>query len=151
MSRGAVSIVAWAPVLFLAGIASGASSEQATLNRYCLGCHNGKVKTGGFSLEGMMAENAARHPDAWEKVVRKLRARYMPPAGLPRPDERAYEALVSSLESSLDNASATSPNPARTDTDTPALCADLPHRCRWRAPAVGHGASGRTAPPASQS
>jgi len=52
----------------------------------------------------------------WEKVLRKVRARYMPPAGLPRPDERSYDALVSYLETSLDAAAAVKPNPGRTDT-----------------------------------
>jgi hypothetical protein len=39
-----------------------------------------------------------------------------PPAGLPRPDEKVYAALVSSLESSLDRAAAAKPDPGRTDT-----------------------------------
>ena len=52
----------------------------------------------------------------WEKVVRKLRGRMMPPAGLPRPDEATYDALVSHLETSLDRAAAARPNPGRTDT-----------------------------------
>src|SRR5213596_365066 len=40
----------------------------------------------------------------------------MPPPGMPRPDEHTYDALVSSLEASLDNAAAAKPNPGRTDT-----------------------------------
>src|SRR5690242_21354019 len=40
----------------------------------------------------------------------------MPPAGLPRPDERTYDALVAGLENALDSAAAANPNPGRTDT-----------------------------------
>ena len=48
--------------------------------------------------------------------MRRLRARQMPPAGLPRPAEATYDAAVKSLESSLDSAAAAHPNPGRTDT-----------------------------------
>src|SRR5436190_13313289 len=101
--------------LMLAGASIGiAAPERAVLDRYCLGCHNAKVKNGGLALD--TADPVAQQPEVWEKVVRKLRGRYMPPAGLPRPDEHAYDALVASLESSLDSAAAAHPNPGRTDT-----------------------------------
>jgi hypothetical protein len=86
------------------------------VKRYCYGCHNSKLKTGGFTLDGLDIENAGPHSDAWEKVVRKLRTRSMPPAGLPRPGEGTYQALLTSLETSLDKAAAAKPNPGRTDT-----------------------------------
>src|SRR4029077_13031381 len=47
--------------------------------------------------------------EAWEKVVRKLRAGMMPPQGLPRPNAAAYEALTARLESELDRAAAAKP------------------------------------------
>ena len=87
--------------------------ERAVVNQYCIGCHNSKSKAAGLALD---ADDSTRNPDTWEKVVRKLRARYMPPAGLPRPDEKTYDAVVSSLEASLDKAAAAHPNPGRTDT-----------------------------------
>lgn len=95
------------------GALAAAAQESAVINRYCLGCHNEKVKSGGLTLDALRPENAAQHPEAWEKVVRRLRARSMPPASLPRPDERTYGDLLTSLERSLDTAS---PNPGRTDT-----------------------------------
>ena len=58
----------------------------------------------------------SRHPEAWEKVVRKLVARQMPPAEALRPEERTYDAVVSALEASLDRAAAEHPDPGRTDT-----------------------------------
>ena len=53
--------------------------------------------------------------ETWEKVVRKLHAGVMPPAGLPRPDETTYAGFVSWLETELDRAAAVQPNPGRTE------------------------------------
>ena len=93
-----------------------ASPQRALINQYCVGCHNAKLKTGGLVLDTLNVDNAGQNPDVWEKVVHKVRARYMPPAGLPRPDEKTYESLISYLETSLDQASAAKPNPGRTAT-----------------------------------
>ena len=90
--------------------------ERAAVKRYCVGCHNTKVKTGGLALDTSGVENVDRHPEIWEKVVRRLRARSMPPAGLPRPDERTYDAMIATFETSLDAAATAKPNPGRTDT-----------------------------------
>jgi hypothetical protein len=92
------------------------SPQQKILNRYCIGCHSSKVKSGGLSLQGMDPQLAGRQPQAWEKVVRKLQARYMPPPGAPRPDDGSYDALVSYLETRLDRSAVARPNPGRTDT-----------------------------------
>jgi hypothetical protein len=94
-----------------------ASSPQgALIKQYCTGCHNDKLKTGGLALDNVNVEKVSQNPELWEKVVHKVRARYMPPAGLPRPDEKAYQSLVSHLETSLDQWSAANPNPGRTAT-----------------------------------
>ena len=109
-------------VAFLVVIASlGAQAQQpgdraAAMNRYCTACHNAKLKTAGLALDSMPGQDVALHQETWEKVVRRLRARQMPPAGLPRPDEATYAALVSSLETALDAAAAAKPDPGRTDT-----------------------------------
>jgi len=92
------------------------SPHRATLDRYCVTCHNDRVKAGGLVLAGLDVARPASDAATWEKVVRKMRGRMMPPAGLPRPDEATYNALVSDLESSLDAAAASRPNPGRTDT-----------------------------------
>src|SRR4051812_34398755 len=94
-------------------VGNSQTAPAATINQYCVGCHSEKVKTGGLALD---PAHIADRPADWEKAVRKLRARYMPPAGLPRPDERTYDALVTSLETTLDRAAAAKPNPGRTDT-----------------------------------
>jgi hypothetical protein len=122
MSRAAFCVLRWTPVLFAAGASIGiggpqtVSPERAAINRYCLSCHNTKVKTSGLALDTLNIDKPSEHPEAWEKVIRKLRGRYMPPAGLPRPDEPTYQALMSKLETSIDSAAVTKPNPGRTDT-----------------------------------
>ena len=93
-----------------------ASREHALINQYCLGCHNSKLKTGGLALDAVNVESVNESPEVWEKVLHKARARYMPPAGVPRPVEEAYQSLVSYLETSLDQWSAANPNPGRTAT-----------------------------------
>ena len=92
------------------------SPKQVLVDQYCIGCHNDRLKTAGLVLNTISAGDVDENSDAWEKVVRKLRARSMPPAGLPRPEERSYDAVASSLETSLDRLAASKPNPGRTDT-----------------------------------
>src|ERR1041384_7681484 len=119
--RHSSSVSRWVTGLFFAAAALGApqassTPSRAVIDRYCLSCHNERFRSGGIALEPGAAKTPAENPQVWEKVIRKLRARYMPPAGLPRPDERTYDAVVSSLESALDSAAAAKPNPGRTDT-----------------------------------
>ena len=90
--------------------------ERAAVNQYCVACHNKTAKTAGLALDAINSDAIDQHPDIWEKVVRRLRARQMPPAGMPRPDEPTYDAVIASLEASLDSAAAAHPNPGRTDT-----------------------------------
>jgi Protein of unknown function (DUF1592)/Protein of unknown function (DUF1588)/Protein of unknown function (DUF1585)/Protein of unknown function (DUF1587)/Protein of unknown function (DUF1595) len=128
MRRCAFRIPRWIPVLFLTGGFLGVgglqpqsrdasvSPERAVINRYCISCHNSALKAGDLALDEISGQDVSRHPDVWEKVVRKLRARHMPPAGMPRPDERTYNAAVSSLETALDADATAKPNPGRTDT-----------------------------------
>ena len=66
----------------------GQSAEHALLNRYCAGCHNEKSKQGNFVLSTLDVANVGHDAERWELVVRKLRARSMPPAGRPRPTKR---------------------------------------------------------------
>ena len=88
----------------------------ALLNASCLLCHDENAKDGGLSLEAIAKDDVARHPDVWEKVVRRLRTRQMPPVGEPRPDEATYDRVIASLETSLDRAADAHPNPGRTAT-----------------------------------
>lgn len=89
---------------------------SAVLEEYCTGCHDDAVNEGGLDLEAVVREDFGRHPQIWEKVIRKLRARHMPPAGELRPDSAVYDAVVTALETSLDVAAAAHPDPGRTAT-----------------------------------
>ena len=85
---------------------ASAAPHRTVVSQYCLSCHNERLKRGGLALDAAVAKDVEQHPDEWEKVVRKLRARQMPPVGLPRPDEATYDAVVASLEAALDRAAA---------------------------------------------
>ena len=113
----------WVLTGLLSCAASASAAEQpvagavrAVVGKFCVECHGADAAKGGLNLEKILPEDVSRHSDAWEKVVRKLNARHMPPIGKPRPDERTYSAIVSSLETTLDRAAAAKLNPGRTDT-----------------------------------
>ncbi|MDZ7639193.1 MAG: DUF1592 domain-containing protein [Bryobacterales bacterium] len=108
-----VLVFSLAASALLAQQSQAPSLEQTTLRRYCFGCHNSKLKTGGLALDDA---SVATHPETFEKVLRRLRARQMPPAGLPRPDDDTYRALIASFSQSLDKRAATHPDPGRPDT-----------------------------------
>ena len=93
--------------------AAGAPLAKATIQQYCLGCHNAKLRTAGLLLDTANIELIRENPDLWEKVARKFRTGEMPPAGRPRPDPAAYRAVTLELESALDAAAVNRPNPGR--------------------------------------
>ena len=86
------------------------------LAQYCLDCHDAASAKGDLELESFDPANPATHPAVWEKVVRKLAHRQMPPLGEDRPDNATYDALAQQLATELDRAAAAAPNPGRTDT-----------------------------------
>ncbi|HEV3056738.1 MAG TPA: DUF1592 domain-containing protein [Vicinamibacterales bacterium] len=96
--------------------ATAAAPQRALIEQYCAGCHNERTKSGNLVLTSLDVSRPGDHPDVWEKVVRKLRAGLMPPAGRPRPDQAAYDGFRSGLEGELDRAAAAHPNPGRTET-----------------------------------
>jgi hypothetical protein len=89
------------------------SAERALLDRYCVTCHNERVKTAGLLLDRMDLDRVPESAEVWEKVLRKLGVGMMPPPGAPRPDQAGIAALVSYLETSIDRAALTRPNPGR--------------------------------------
>jgi mono/diheme cytochrome c family protein len=94
-------------VAYFAGV-----SQKALLDQYCVTCHNERLKTGGLALDtvrGRVGEDA----ETWEKVVRKVRAGLMPPAGAKRPERGSLDAFAKSIEDSIDHFAANNPNPGR--------------------------------------
>ena len=89
------------------------ANHRAVLDKYCVTCHNQRTKASDLALDVVDVGRPSTNGQIWEDVIRKLRARSMPPQGMPRPDEASYTALTTWLESELDRAGAAAPNPGR--------------------------------------
>jgi hypothetical protein len=104
-----------APPAAMAPVAAHASSpaeaENALIRQYCTSCHSDRMKTGGLTLAAYDAAHPEQARGVSEKVIRKLRAGMMPPAGVKRPEEAALKSLAVALESRLDRAAALKPDP----------------------------------------
>jgi hypothetical protein len=86
-------------------------SVWRTWKIYCDSCHFGPKARAGLNLEALDLSNLSDNGAAWEKVLRKLRSREMPPSGTPRPDAATYGALVEFIESERDRLAGVKPNP----------------------------------------
>ncbi len=75
-----------APAQAQAPAAAAGASARAVLDKYCVGCHSDRLKTGGLTLQGADVTTVPAGAETWERVIRKLRTGSMPPAGAPRPD-----------------------------------------------------------------
>jgi cytochrome c551/c552 len=95
--------------------ASAVSPQRAFLNQYCVTCHNEKTKTAKLSLDTMDVAHVGEDAEAWEKVVKKLRAGMMPPTGARRPDRPEIQTFTSWLENELDRTAVSKPNPGRSE------------------------------------
>jgi Protein of unknown function (DUF1592)/Protein of unknown function (DUF1588)/Protein of unknown function (DUF1587)/Protein of unknown function (DUF1585)/Protein of unknown function (DUF1595) len=80
---------------------------------YCDTCHFGPKARAGLNLEALDLANLTENGAIWEKVLRKLRSREMPPAEVPRPGAATYNALVEAIESERDRLAEIKPNPGR--------------------------------------
>jgi len=113
---GLIAATVWVAAPAARGVQGTAASPQparAVFDKYCVGCHNQRVKTAGLALDALDPAQAGEHAEAWEKVVRKLRTGAMPPPGRPRPDKALTASVAASLEAGLDRAAAEHPNPGR--------------------------------------
>jgi len=87
--------------------ASGPDRYRAMLNTYCVGCHNARARTGGLALDGLDLHATQKDAQIWEKALRKLRGRLMPPPGSPQPPQADIDAFSTWMEGTLD----TNPGP----------------------------------------
>jgi cytochrome c551/c552 len=83
------------------------------MQRYCVGCHNNKLKTAGVTLQGLDPANVVDKGELLERVLRKIKSGQMPPAGMPHPDAATANGFTQSLETALDAEAAAHPNPGR--------------------------------------
>ena len=88
-----------------------ANPHRALVDRYCVTCHNQRLKTAKLELDTLDLAHPEKDALAWERAIRKLRGGMMPPPGAPRPAVADAQALASYLETTLDKAAAAHPNP----------------------------------------
>jgi mono/diheme cytochrome c family protein len=93
--------------------AVGHVAPRAMLDRFCVTCHNQRMKTGGLELDTLDMMHVSEHAEEWEKVARKIRTGAMPPVGRPRPEKALSESVASWLEAELDRSALEHPNPGR--------------------------------------
>jgi cytochrome c551/c552 len=93
--------------------ASPATEQRAMLDKYCVTCHNQKLRTAGLTLDTLNLDKVADNAETWEKVLRKLHGGMMPPQGMPRPDDATVTKFTGWLETSLDRAAGSHPEPGR--------------------------------------
>jgi hypothetical protein len=92
-----------------------AIAQQAeVLKTYCVTCHNDRTRTGELSLEHADLADIPKSAETWEKVIRRVRAGMMPPAGMPRPEPMRLDGFVRFIETSIDRDAAAHPRPGRT-------------------------------------
>jgi mono/diheme cytochrome c family protein len=80
----------------------GAEEARKTLDTYCVACHNSKAKAAGVAFDTLTLDRVHEHADVWEKTLRKLRGRQMPPPGSRQPDQREIDAFMTWMEAQLD-------------------------------------------------
>ncbi|HIE94959.1 MAG TPA: DUF1587 domain-containing protein, partial [Acidobacteria bacterium] len=88
---------------------------NSTVERYCITCHNDRLRTADLSLADLDLTQVGTHAELWEGVVAKLRTRAMPPVGRPRPETAVYDQLAGWIETEIDRVAAARPNPGRTE------------------------------------
>jgi len=84
-----------------------------TTKVYCDTCHFGPKAKANLNLQALNLAKLEDNGETWEKVLRKLRNREMPPVGSPRPDDATYAALVTSIVSERDRLAQIRLNPGR--------------------------------------
>ncbi len=88
-----------------------AAAQTELVATYCGTCHSERAKAGGLSLAHFDAMRAADSPELTEKILRKLRAGMMPPAGAKRPSAMSLAEFMGALEARMDEHAAVNPNP----------------------------------------
>jgi mono/diheme cytochrome c family protein len=112
-SKAALSLLFLAPLAFGFQPNPQAEAAEALTKQYCAGCHNNRLKSASLSLEGLDLSKVSADAGLWEKVLRKVEAKQMPPNGLPHPSAAAEKAFTKYLETQLDTAAMDHPNPGR--------------------------------------
>src|SRR5207249_9660567 len=89
--------VATPPSSSVAAAVTHASSNRRLLDRYCITCHNERLKTADLRLDRLDVDHPGAEAEVWEKVVRKVHTGTMPPSNMPQPSEDDRRALLTWL------------------------------------------------------
>lgn len=82
--------------------AASVAAQRAVVEKYCITCHNARLKTGGLTLDDVDFAKLGAHTTVAEKVALKVRTGMMPPLRAPRPDAATLNGLVTWMEGELD-------------------------------------------------
>ena len=102
--------------LYSQSLQSGGELMQATLQQFCIACHNDSLQSGNLSFQKIDLTQVSGHGAIPERLLAQLRSGRMPPVGMPRPDHNTYTSLITWLETEIDKLAVANPNPGRTDT-----------------------------------
>jgi hypothetical protein len=94
-----------------AEVAEAVPAEWNLLEERCTKCHNAIDWAGGVAFDTMSASDVAADAETWEKAIRKLRGRLMPPPNEPQPEQQRLDSFVAWMEGQLDSAAAAHPDP----------------------------------------
>jgi hypothetical protein len=86
-------------------------AQNALVGRYCATCHSDRAKAGGLTLAHFDSAKSVDNGEVTEKIIRKLRAGMMPPAGAQRPDAASVRGMVAALETTMDTSASVAPKP----------------------------------------
>jgi mono/diheme cytochrome c family protein len=81
---------------------TSAQMERSYFEAYCFTCHSGANAKAGLEIDELDTSHVEKDAEKWERVVRMLRSGMMPKAGMPRPDQKTYEAVTVWMENELD-------------------------------------------------
>ncbi len=106
-------------VAFSPEVANQALAEEVLsrfLGNYCAECHRETEASGGFIMPPAEIDQIAGGRDQWERVVRKMVTRQMPPEDAERPKDSEYDAALTTLTAELDKHARSHPQPGRTES-----------------------------------
>jgi hypothetical protein len=87
----------------------GAEQNWKMVTDYCQKCHNAEDWAGGIAFDTMTPADISDNAETWEKAVRKLQGRLMPPPGKKQPPADTIHSFVHWMEGTLDAAADKSP------------------------------------------
>src|SRR4029079_4894936 len=88
-------------------------AQWGVVKKYCFACPNKDDMAGNRAFDKMSPDNIAADAETWERAIRKLRSGLMPPAGKERTAPQYAPALVSWLETEIDDKADASAAPGR--------------------------------------